>query len=260
MLRFFRTIRKKLIEKYNVRKYLLYAIGEILLVVIGILIALQVNNWNIAREGRATEWRTLELLLKEAENNVAYSKLIIYRAGKLQRDREAAIAKLNGSENVDGDAAHGLAIMTMFRDLTPIHAAHDELTSSGDITFIQSPTVRNAIALFQGVVIFHDRARQDYMAQVPDIIGLAKDYATVRYDSLVPLGYSINVDWSAAAENKALVNAINKVAGDQRSFNVRREIILREAQILCDALGTALQKPCNPPDWIADEKLLEEEK
>jgi len=53
MLRFFRTIRKKLIEEDNVRKpaspagrYLLYAIGEILLVVIGILIALQVNNWN----------------------------------------------------------------------------------------------------------------------------------------------------------------------------------------------------------------------
>jgi hypothetical protein len=36
MLRFFHTIRKKLIEQENVRKYLLYAIGEILLVVIGI--------------------------------------------------------------------------------------------------------------------------------------------------------------------------------------------------------------------------------
>jgi hypothetical protein len=46
MLKFFRTIRKKLIEQNNVRKYMLYAIGEILLVVIGIFIALQVNNWN----------------------------------------------------------------------------------------------------------------------------------------------------------------------------------------------------------------------
>ena len=41
MLRLFRTIRKKLIEQKNVRKYLLYAVGEILLVVIGILIALE---------------------------------------------------------------------------------------------------------------------------------------------------------------------------------------------------------------------------
>lgn len=46
MIKFFHTFRKKLIEQNNVRKYLLYAIGEIMLLVIGILIALQVNNWN----------------------------------------------------------------------------------------------------------------------------------------------------------------------------------------------------------------------
>lgn len=44
MLRFFRQIRKKLIEEDKVRKYLLYAVGEVMLVVIGILIALQINN------------------------------------------------------------------------------------------------------------------------------------------------------------------------------------------------------------------------
>jgi len=59
MLKFFRTIRKKLIDEDNVRKYLLYAIGEILLVVIGILIALQVNNWN---EQRLVENRRIGLL------------------------------------------------------------------------------------------------------------------------------------------------------------------------------------------------------
>jgi len=50
MLRFFRQIRKTLIEQDNIRKYLLFAIGEILLVVIGIFIALQVNNWNEERK------------------------------------------------------------------------------------------------------------------------------------------------------------------------------------------------------------------
>ncbi len=50
MLKFFRKIRQKLIEEDNIRKYLLYAIGEIILVVIGILIALQVNNWNEKRK------------------------------------------------------------------------------------------------------------------------------------------------------------------------------------------------------------------
>lgn len=50
MLRLFRQIRKKLMEQNKVRTYLLYAFGEIALVMIGILLALQVNNWNEMRK------------------------------------------------------------------------------------------------------------------------------------------------------------------------------------------------------------------
>ena len=46
MIKFFRHIRKSLIEENKMGKYFKYAIGEIILVVIGILIALQINNWN----------------------------------------------------------------------------------------------------------------------------------------------------------------------------------------------------------------------
>ena len=50
MIKFFRKIRQKMLTENNFSKYLLYAIGEIVLVVIGILIALQVNNWNEQRK------------------------------------------------------------------------------------------------------------------------------------------------------------------------------------------------------------------
>jgi hypothetical protein len=46
MIKFFRKIRRQLFSENKFSKYLLYAIGEILLVVIGILIALSINNWN----------------------------------------------------------------------------------------------------------------------------------------------------------------------------------------------------------------------
>jgi hypothetical protein len=46
MLRFLRKIRKLFIAQAELKKYMLYAIGEIALVVLGILIALQINNWN----------------------------------------------------------------------------------------------------------------------------------------------------------------------------------------------------------------------
>ena len=49
MIHFFRKTRKKLADENKPLKYMRYAIGEIVLVVIGILIALQINNWNEER-------------------------------------------------------------------------------------------------------------------------------------------------------------------------------------------------------------------
>ncbi|WP_353779443.1 DUF6090 family protein [Winogradskyella sp. 3972H.M.0a.05] len=69
MIKFFRHIRKSLIEKNQMGKYFKYAVGEILLVVIGILIALQINNWNEDRKLQAQEIK----MLKELRKDVAFS-------------------------------------------------------------------------------------------------------------------------------------------------------------------------------------------
>ena len=65
MLRIFRQIRKILMEQNKVRSYLFYAIGEIALVVIGILLALQINNWNEERKIRDSEQDILQNLKGE---------------------------------------------------------------------------------------------------------------------------------------------------------------------------------------------------
>jgi len=62
MIKFFRKIRQDLLSKGKTGKYFKYAIGEIVLVVIGILIALQINNWNIDRLERKEEIKILENL------------------------------------------------------------------------------------------------------------------------------------------------------------------------------------------------------
>ena len=53
MIKFFRHIRQSMINQNKTKKYLLYAIGEIILVVIGILIAIQINKWNENRKQKA---------------------------------------------------------------------------------------------------------------------------------------------------------------------------------------------------------------
>ena len=70
MIHFFRRIRQGLINKERAGKYLLYAVGEILLVVIGILLALQINNKNIYKQERSVEKKYLLALKKEFKTNI----------------------------------------------------------------------------------------------------------------------------------------------------------------------------------------------
>lgn len=65
MLRFFRQLRQRLLTENRFSKYLLYAVGEILLVVIGILIALRVDNWN--------ESNSKDLLFKDSIEQISHS-------------------------------------------------------------------------------------------------------------------------------------------------------------------------------------------
>ena len=96
MLRFFSKIRYQLASENKVGKYLRYAIGEILLVVIGILIALQVNNWNQERLAGIEEKTFLKNIHSEflenkksledkvTENNMAFEsgKILMSLVGK----------------------------------------------------------------------------------------------------------------------------------------------------------------------------------
>ncbi|NNF34727.1 MAG: hypothetical protein HKN68_11485, partial [Saprospiraceae bacterium] len=69
MIKFFRKTRQKLLSDGKTGKYFKYAIGEILLVVIGILIALQINNWNSTRKAYNQELELYSKLLIDVNTN-----------------------------------------------------------------------------------------------------------------------------------------------------------------------------------------------
>ena len=81
MIKFFRKIRQQFLTENKFSKYLLYAIGEVILVVIGILIALQINNWNERKKERAQEQKYLTEIRKnlEADNTQIESVGIEYQ-------------------------------------------------------------------------------------------------------------------------------------------------------------------------------------
>ena len=77
MLTLLRKIRKPLVDSGSTRRYILYAIGEIALVVIGILIALQINNWNENQKLKKQEYQLVSALKEELLINRGYLKNMV---------------------------------------------------------------------------------------------------------------------------------------------------------------------------------------
>ena len=72
MIKFFRHIRQSLLMENKTGKYFKYAIGEIILVVIGILIALQINNWNEDRKSEKEQYFILEKLQSDMNSDISF--------------------------------------------------------------------------------------------------------------------------------------------------------------------------------------------
>jgi len=86
MIKFFRKIRQKLLSENKFSKYLIYAIGEIVLVIIGILLALQINNRNTERNEKATFESNLQFVIEDLEQDK--TDLL-----KLKKERQQVISK-----------------------------------------------------------------------------------------------------------------------------------------------------------------------
>ena len=81
MIKFFRKIRQQLLSQNRFSKYMLYAVGEIILVVIGILIALKVNNRNI----NINNIQKVEIYLKDMVSDLEKDTLLFNRAIRLMK-------------------------------------------------------------------------------------------------------------------------------------------------------------------------------
>lgn len=77
MIRFFRTLRHRLLSENRASRYLLYAVGEIILVVVGILIALQINTWNERQKEGVLEAEYLQGIRENLAQDVEQARWII---------------------------------------------------------------------------------------------------------------------------------------------------------------------------------------
>jgi hypothetical protein len=99
MIKFFNKIRQNMIKENKVSKYLLYAIGEILLVVIGILIALSINNWNELRKQKAKETELLTYVLENIRTDSTSIDKVISNTIEIIQVHKDLVMTVNGEMN-----------------------------------------------------------------------------------------------------------------------------------------------------------------
>lgn len=147
MLRIFRNIRQKLAAENKVMAYLRYAIGEILLVVIGILIALQVNNWNEQRKSDQLEaeyyCRLLEDLIQDGEQIDA---LIKFAEDRLKASNQAVrlLQKVKANK-IEVANQIDLAIKAIYSDFQPNNSAFEDIKSGANLSIIKDKNVIKAL-------------------------------------------------------------------------------------------------------------------
>jgi len=145
-LRLFRIIRMRLAVQNKTLAYLRYAIGEILLLVIGILIALQVNNWNEQRKQRDKELHYLANIRSDLNMNVAeIDRYIGVRSSQVASAR-AVLEYFNGKPLEDLDSFNRDAVnVYTWQKFFQVDNTFQELTSSGNIAIISNDGIKNGL-------------------------------------------------------------------------------------------------------------------
>jgi hypothetical protein len=147
MLTFFRKIRKAFLDSGSTGKYLLYAVGEILLVVIGILIALQINNWNQSAQNKTLERIYLTNLLEELDGQIDQIELQASHDSVTKQKLERALQVLNESE-IEVSALDSALTETGRRTFIKINSVFEDLKYSGNFSLLSNVPTRNELILY----------------------------------------------------------------------------------------------------------------
>ena len=146
MITLFRKIRQSLIDSGNsAGRYFLYATGEICLVVLGILIALQINNWNENRKTRAFEQKLLTELINSLETDIGGLQFVL-KVNKEANNRCERIVRLIEGEETYHDSLNSY----FFNSNTFFHHSFNrsayETTKMHGLHFIKNDSVRTRLS------------------------------------------------------------------------------------------------------------------
>ena len=225
MIPFFRKIRKKMADDNKPIKYARYAIGEIVLVVIGILIALQINTWNEERREKRLAQTYLEnLKLDLMSDKIALEKALI----DLNFYEKKGYYSLNVLEGkiIEIDTIEFLKSLVWnnhYHLHQPSTSTYEDLISSGNIKLLKNNKLKVVLSNYylknDWMAQFGERARETYWYVMREEIFKSVDhfmmgafYESEYYPNEIPtINYDdIDVDFSIVKSYEPLKNAIKR--------------------------------------------------
>ncbi len=160
MFKFFRNFRQSLLMKDKITKYYKYAFGEIVLVVIGILIALSINNWNEARKNRIEQLILINNIIEDLRLDSIHINKSLSEVGNQKRLVDDLISKsLDNEKKLNYQLIGLLRFSSDFRPISQRN--HSVSVSNLDDEFIRE--------LLQGYFIEEDKVLDIFLEYV-DII------------------------------------------------------------------------------------------
>jgi hypothetical protein len=170
-------------EKNKTRKYLKYAIGEIVLVVIGILIALQINNWNENSKERYVEQEYLVSLKEEFNHNLIELDSVV-RSNTFNRDNAVELSNLMGPDSpsiTEKEFADLAMNMTNWEvQYRPNQAVLDEIISSGKLAIFSNHKLKYTLSSYYGKLYKVKFQEEEHSELRRDIIALMNAQGNVK--------------------------------------------------------------------------------
>lgn len=146
MLVFFKKIRHRLLHESKFSKYLLYALGEIILVVVGILIALSINNWNEDRKEEILELEYLERILTDLNSNTRYFNRQIVEGKKVM---DLCYQYIHKAYEVQKSKKEYVELVELFTDRTENmvvqNSTYLELNNAGKLSIFKNQKIKDSL-------------------------------------------------------------------------------------------------------------------
>lgn len=245
MLKFFRRIRRKLLEGGNLKRYTIYAIGEIILVVVGILIALQINNWNREREDRKLETK----ILREISNNLRLDLNEIRIDISLMDSVNVACDKLIeyiNANDVPSEAFYAnVAKLRVAPHFDPNLSGYELLTSKG-VDIIRNDSLRISISsIYESSYPYYGKYEQERIQyKIHQMSPILLDHFTWIFnpDEYFKSSYKISTeDYMKIKKNGSFLKLVHATSLENRVVQDRAKRIEQQILDLFDFLKEELE-------------------